>query len=68
MAVTLNALASVLVTSGEELFCARGLLIRSMLFLYSAVAGYRALGRSLDCSSMFEDMVDIVSLFEPWIW
>jgi len=68
MAVALNALTSVPAKGGGERFCARGLLIRSTLFPYLTVAGYRALGRSLCRISVFKAMVDIVSWFKPRLW
>jgi len=62
MAVALNALASVPATGGGGCFCARGPSIRSTLFPYSTVAGYRALIDSVDPVSVFETTIDTV----PW--
>ena len=50
----LNALVPVPASVGGRRPCARRLLIRSSLFLYSTVAGARALIDSLDALSVFE--------------
>jgi len=53
----LNALVPVPASGGGRCPCARGLPIRTSLFLYSTVAGARALVDSLDVLSVFETMV-----------
>jgi len=60
MVVALNALASIPMTGSGGRFCARGPSIRSTLFLYSTIAGYRAPIDSLDPVSVFKATIDTV--------
>ena len=53
----LNALVPMRTSGGGWRPCARRLLVRSSLFLYSTVVGARALIDSLDAFSVFEAAV-----------